>query len=108
MEPGKRSGGLYRAAGVDQSTVSLANVINCGIAAAHKNVYPTDGNYLSKEDALAAQAHCLHHHVKPILEERSWKRVDIFGNKSLEALTGKTGGILRWRGSPLEIDTEKL
>lgn len=106
LEPGRRNGGLYRAAGVDQSTVSLCNVINCGIAAAHKNIYPTDGNYLSKEDALAAQEHCLQAHVLPLIAERDWKRIDVFGTKSLEALTDAKGGISRWRGSPLCLKGE--
>jgi DNA polymerase I-like protein with 3'-5' exonuclease and polymerase domains/uracil-DNA glycosylase len=106
MEPGKRSGGLYRAAGVDQSTVSLCNIINCGVAADHKNVYPTDGDYLSKEDAAAAQAHCLRSHVEPLIAAGNWARIDILGDKALRALTGQTGGILRWRGSPLCLKGE--
>lgn len=104
VEPGKRSGGLYAAAGVDQRTVSLANIINCGISAAHKNVYPTDGDYLSKEDAYAAQRHCIKAHVEPVLASRDWIRLDILGDKALKALTGKEGGILRWRGSPLTVE----
>lgn len=105
---GKRSGGLYRAAGIEESTVSRCNVLQCRPP---NNVYPTDPDarsYISLEDAKLAQAHCLRNHVKPVLESREWKRVDLLGEKALRALTGKEGGILRWRGSPLEIDTDNL
>lgn len=105
---GKRSGGLYKAAGVEESTVSRLNVINCRPP---NNIFPSDPDarpYISKEDAETAIKQCLHNHVKPVLESRNWKRVDLLGEKSLRYLTGKEGGILRWRGSPLEIDTDKL
>lgn len=100
---GKRSGGLYRAAGVDTATISKCNVLNCRPP---DNVFPTDAAaraYISKEEGEAAVAQCLKNHVIPVLKDRKWKRIDIFGSKSLEALCGVTGGIMRWRGSPLPI-----
>src|SRR6266404_678002 len=105
-EHGKRSGGLYRAAGVDQSTVSLCNILNCGIAADHKNTFPTDPDarsYISKEDAEGAVRHCLKNHVYPILADSRWTRLDILGSKSLQALTGLKDGIQIWRGSPTVV-----
>jgi len=105
-EHGRRSGGLYKAAGVDQSTVSLCNVINCGIAADHKNVYPADSDarsYISKEDAEKAQEHCINAHVLPTLRSRTWRRLDVLGDKALSALCQVEGGITRWRGSPLPV-----
>jgi uracil-DNA glycosylase len=105
-EHGRRSGGLYKAAGVDQSTVSLCNVINCGIAADHHNIYPTDTearSYIAKEDAEKAQEHCLNAHVLPTLRSRTWSRIDILGSKALHALCKVEGGIERWRGSPLPV-----
>jgi DNA polymerase I-like protein with 3'-5' exonuclease and polymerase domains/uracil-DNA glycosylase len=105
-ENGHRTGGLYKAAGVDQATVSLCNVINCGIAADHKNVFPTDPEartYITKDEALDAVKQCLNNHVLPALRLRAWKRIDILGAKPLEFLCGKSDGIFRWRGSPQAI-----
>lgn len=99
---GRRSGGLYKAAGVDQATVSRANCIQCQPP---KNVFPTDPDarsYISKEDADDALKHCFRQHLVPVLHSRSWSRVDVLGDKALRSLTGQEG-ILRWRGSPLAI-----
>jgi uracil-DNA glycosylase family 4 len=99
---GKRSGGLYKAAGVDERTVSRLNVLQCRPP---NNLFPTDPDarsYISKEEAVASVNHCFEHHVAPILRSRSWNRIDILGDKALLALTGKTG-IMRWRGSPLPV-----
>ena len=107
-ENGRRSGGLYKAAGVDTSTVSKCNVINCQPP---HNVFPTDSDakaYISKEEGEAAVRQCLHNHVKPILESREWKRLDLLGEKSLRYLAGVEGGILKFRGSVVEVDTDKL
>lgn len=99
---GKRSGGLYKAAGVDERSVSRLNVIQCKPP---QNIFPTDPDarsYISKEDANDTVRHCLEHHTLPILRSRDWHRVDILGDKALVALTGHSG-ISRWRGSPLAI-----
>jgi uracil-DNA glycosylase family 4 len=102
-EKGRRSGGLYRAAGVDPSSISKCNTLQCRPP---KNVYPTDAEartYISKEDADAAVQQCLNNHVKPLLASRNWNRIDLLGDKALRGLTDRTGGILRWRGSPTTI-----
>ena len=107
IENGKRSGGLYKAAGVEGTSVSKCNVLSCRPP---DNIFPTDADaraYISKEEAEASVKQCLHNHVKPVLESREWQRVDLLGGKALVFLTGKDG-ILRWRGSPLEIDTDEL
>lgn len=103
IEEGKRSGGLYRAAGVDTAEVSKCNVINCRPP---QNVFPTDADarsYISKEEAEQSVQHCLNAHTLPALRSRDWKRIDILGDKSLRALCQVEGGILRWRGSPLPV-----
>ena len=100
---GKRSGGLYRAAGINEGEVSRLNVINCQPPG---NIFPTDpgASYISAADAEVAVAHCLGAHVLPVLRTPNrWSRVDIFGDKALRALCQVGGGILRWRGSPLPI-----
>jgi uracil-DNA glycosylase family 4 len=101
-EGGKRSGGLYKAAGVEESAVSRMNILQCRPP---NNIFPTDPearSYISKEEANETVLHCLRSHVNPILLGRDWKRIDILGDKALQALTGKTG-ISRWRGSPVSI-----
>jgi uracil-DNA glycosylase family 4 len=100
---GRRSGGLYKAAGVDQAEVSRCNVLQCRPP---KNIFPTDPDarsYITKDEALESVGHCLQAHVLPTLRSRNWKRIDILGAKPLEFLCGKQDGILRWRGSPLAI-----
>lgn len=100
---GRYSGGLYRRAGVDGTTVSRVNCIQCRPP---ENVFPTDPDarsYISKEDANAAVAHCYREHLLPILRGRAWSRVDLFGDKALRIVAGVEGGIMRWRGSPLPI-----
>lgn len=101
-EPGRRSGGLYKAAGVDQGTVSIVNCINCRPP---QNIYPTDPEarqYISLEEAHAATRQCFDVHVAPVLRSRDWHRIDVLGDKALQAVCGKAG-IMRWRGSPLPV-----
>lgn len=100
---GRRSGGLYAAAGVDQSTVSRMNCIQCRPP---KNLFPTDPDarsYITAQEGEQSVQHCFNSHVKPVLSSHPWNRVDILGDKALRVLTGKEGGILRWRGSPLAV-----
>src|SRR5260370_785268 len=88
---GRRSGGLYKAAGVDEGTVSRLNVIQCQPP---RNVFPTDPDarsYISLEDAKTSVAHCLRNHVEPVLRGRDWLRIDVLGAKPLEALCGVPG-----------------
>jgi len=102
-EHGKRTGGLYRAAGVEGSSVSKCNVLNCRPP---KNLFPTDPDarsYITKEEAEQSVQHCLNAHVLPALRSRPWRRLDILGDKALRALCQVEGGITRWRGSPLPV-----
>ena len=102
-EGGRRIGGLYYKAGVRDEELTLVNCINCRPP---ENVFPTDPDarsYISVEAAERAVEHCLDAHVRPLLRARPWKRVDLLGEKALRFLTGKEGGIKRWRGSPLEL-----
>lgn len=104
-EDGKRVGGLYKAAGVESATVSKCNVLNCRPP---NNVFPTDADaraYISKEEAEASLKQCFRSHVLPVLKDRKWKRIDVFGTKALETVCEVSGGITRWRGSPLPIPT---
>jgi uracil-DNA glycosylase family 4 len=111
---GKRTGGLYKAAGVDEATVSRCNVLNCRPP---NNVFPTDPearSYISLKEAQQAVDHCYHTHVVPILRSRDWKRIDILGGKALQTVCeinpAHGNGITRWRGSPLPvpvIDSER-
>lgn len=101
-ENGKKSGGLYRAAGIDPATISKLNVLGCRPP---DNNFPTDASaraYISKEEAEASLAQCWRSHVEPVLKSRNWSRIDCFGDKALTALTGQSG-IMRWRGSPLAV-----
>lgn len=98
---------LNRRAGLKREDLNIANCIQCQPP---NNIYPTDPearSYISKEDAENAVLHCYNVHLQPLLHEREWKRVDIFGDKPLRTLTGKTEGILKWRGSPLPIPNIK-
>jgi len=101
-ENGKRSGGLYRAAGVDESTVSRCNIIQCRPLNNNFPTSPDARSYISREDADASVRHCLNAHVIPIIRSRDWKRIDILGNEALHWLCERDG-IGRWRGSPLPV-----
>ena len=103
LPTGERVGGLYHKAGVRDKDITFANIIQCRPP---NNVFPTDGAarcYISKQDAARAVAQCWENHLQPLLRSRPWERVDIFGDKALEHLTGKTEGITTWRGAPLVV-----
>src|SRR5258708_40160427 len=94
---------LWGKAGVKRESLTILNCINCRPPA---NLYPTDPaarRYISEPDAKAAVQECYRNHVKPVLDSRPWSRIDGIGEKSLRTLTGKTDGIMKWRGSPLPI-----
>lgn len=93
-------GGLLGRAGIRDSECSRINVLNCRPP---QNIFPSDGTYLPPSEAQAAISHCLNAHVWPVLRGRAWSRVDILGEKALRYLTGRTEGILLWRGSPMAI-----
>lgn len=105
---GKWFDNACRQAGLRRDDLTLANVINCRPP---NNLFPTDPpakSYIKHADGERAVQHCLKAHVIPLLESRPWQRVDLLGEKALRYITGKEGGIFRWRGSPLEIDTEEI
>lgn len=90
-------------AGIKRDTLSIANVIQCRPP---DNVFPTDPEakgYIKPEDARAAIRHCRENHLQPLLESRKWERVDLVGEKPLRFVGGRSDGIFKWRGSPIEI-----
>jgi len=94
---------LNRSAGLRREDLNIANCIQCRPP---NNIFPTDPEasaYISREEGEKAVAHCYSAHLKPLLLSREWKRIDLFGDKPLRLLTGRTGGILKWRGSPVEV-----
>lgn len=99
---------LYRKAGVPRESLTILNILQCRPL---DNIFPTDRaarQYISEQDGKAAVKQCLRNHVIPILESRPWTRLDLIGNKALEWMTGLKEGILKWRGSPLTIDTNEI
>lgn len=100
---GKRRGGFYGKAGIREEEITFANTIQCRPP---DNVYPTDPkarHYISREEAQRALDHCFDAHVLPLLKSRPWNRIDLIGDYALEKLTGRTEGIMKWRGSPMVI-----
>lgn len=106
---GKVFNSLLRKAGIQRDQLTLANTLSCRPP---DNLYPTDGaarGYISQQDAEKTVGHCYRAHLKPLLDSRPWERIDALGEKSLRVLTGKSDGILKWRGSPLALkDEEKV
>jgi uracil-DNA glycosylase family 4 len=99
---------LCAAAGISRDALTITNCIQCRPPG---NVFPTDAaarSYISKAEGEAAVKQCIRNHVLPLLESRMWQRVDILGDKALRLLGQKQEGIFKWRGSPIEIDTEKI
>jgi len=98
---------LWGKANVKRESLTILNVIQCRPPA---NMFPTDGparRYISIQDAEEAVRHCYFNHIRPLLLSRPWSRLDIIGGKALQLLTGKAD-ITKWRGSPLDIDTEEI
>src|SRR6266850_4346972 len=94
---------LWGKAGIKRESLTILNTINCRPP---NNIYPTDPaarRYISEQDGKAAVSQCYRNHVKPVIDSRPWTRFDAIGEKSLRALTGKTDGIMKWRGSPLPV-----
>ena len=102
---------LLAKAGIKRDELTILNCIQCRPP---NNIYPTDAaarGYISKQDGEAAVSQCYREHVAPVLASRPWTRIDAVGEKSLRELTGKTDGIMKWRGSPLPLigeDKEKV
>ena len=94
---------LWQKAGVARDGLTIINTINCRPP---DNAYPTDADarkYCTEQEAAQAVSHCYREHVVPVLNSRPWRRIDAIGEKALRTLTGKTDGILKWRGSPLPL-----
>lgn len=99
---GRRFDALCRAAGVSRHELTLCNTISCRPP---QNVYPSDSDaraYISQSEAKAAIAQCYRNHLEPVLKSRPWKRIDILGDKALQALSGLSP-ITRYRGTCVPI-----
>ncbi len=104
---GKFGDSLYRKAGVTRDELTIINTIQCRPP---NNVYPTDAaarKYISKQDAEIAVCQCYRNHVRPVLLSRPWTRLDILGSHALKLLTNLSD-IMKWRGSPLEVNTDEI
>lgn len=100
---GRMMDSLLRKAGVKRDELTITNTICCRPP---DNVYPSDNaarTYISEEDGRKAVRQCEANHLRPLIESRPWNRIDAIGEKALRVLTGKTDGILKWRGSPLPL-----
>jgi len=94
-----------RKAGISRDSLSIANTLACRPP---DNIYPGDAESpFSEAEAAQIIRHCMKNHLLPLLESRPWKRIDIIGGKSLEALTGRTS-IMNARGSMVEVDTDEI
>lgn len=105
---GKIFDSLAKKAGLSRDSLTIINTINCRPP---NNFYPTDNtarSYCTEQEAKDAVSQCYRAHVKPIINSRPWTRIDALGEKALRALTGKTDGIMKWRGSPLALVGEAI
>jgi len=103
---GRIQDSLWRKAGVQRDQLTILNTVNCRPP---NNAYPTSKearSYCTESEGREIVSHCFQSHVKPVLESRPWDRIDAIGNESLKLLTGKTEGIMKWRGSPLPLKGE--
>jgi uracil-DNA glycosylase family 4 len=94
---------LLRSAGIPRDGLTISNCLSCRPP---DNAFPTDKEarrYISKADADEAVAHCKRAHLDPLLQSRNWTRVDVVGDKALRIVAGKSGGITKWRGSPIVL-----
>ena len=94
---------LLSRVGIDRDGLTIINCINCQPP---NNVFPTDPaakQYISKSEANQAVSHCNRVHVRPLLDSRNWRRIDLLGDKPLRIIANKDGGVFKWRGSPLVI-----
>jgi uracil-DNA glycosylase family 4 len=95
---------LLSKVGINRDGLTIANCIQCQPP---DNVFPTDAaarKYISKEEGVAAVAHCRRAHLGPLLDSRDWVRVDLLGDKPLRLVAGRNGGVSNLRGSSLVID----
>lgn len=92
---------LCGAARIQRPTLNIVNVLGCRPP---ENVFPTsrEWRWTSKEDARRAVAHCVEHHLRPVVDGEKWGKVVALGDVPLRTLTPR-GGISKWRGSPLPL-----
>lgn len=83
---------LYKNAGIEANDVSVTGITQCQLPSS-----------LTKDERHQAISHCNKNHVQPFLASRPWKRVDLFGEEPLQYVGEKSGGIERWRGSPITV-----
>lgn len=96
---------MCRKAGISRDELTIINTIQCRPP---NNVFPADPearSYISESDGRAAVKHCIEHHVRPVLQQRAWSRVDLLGSTPLEYIGGKREGVFKWRGSPMQLDS---
>jgi len=99
---------ILRKARIPRDELTILNLIQCRPP---DNAFPTDPEarrYISSEDAQHSVKHCVREHVLPVLESRPWQVVYLFGEKPLRWVGGKTDGIHRWRGCPIQVETEDV
>jgi uracil-DNA glycosylase family 4 len=103
---GKIFDSLLRKSGIRRDDISIINTLPCQPP---NNLYPTDPAarvYCTSAEGQEAVAYSYKHYVEPVLKARPWTRIDAIGEKSLRLLTGKTEGIMKWRGCPLPLKGE--
>jgi uracil-DNA glycosylase family 4 len=99
---------LLRSVGIPRDGLTITNCIQCRPP---DNIFPLDAEarkYISRDEADKAVRQCLASHVRPLLNSRKWNRVDLVGDKPLRLVAAKSGGISKWRGSPLSIPDTSL
>ena len=105
---GKVFDALMHKAGVSRDSLTILNVINCRPPDNHFPDSNEARSYCTKEEGQQIIQHCIKAHVKPLLNTEGFVRVDLLGEKALRHIGKQDGGISRWRGSIIEIDTEAL
>jgi uracil-DNA glycosylase len=98
---------LLESAGIPRDGLTIINCLDCR---PRNNVFPTESKartYISKEEAQFAAAHCMKHHVDPVIDSKDWARVDLVGGKSLR-FVAKKQGISKWRGLSCSIERAGL
>jgi uracil-DNA glycosylase len=88
---------LLRKAGIRREEVTLVTVI--------PYLLPEKVSEAEKQTAIK---HGMREHVLPVLHARPWTRVDLIGELPLHIVGQKRESIFTWRGSPIEIDIDKL
>ena len=94
---------LLSKASIRRDTLSIINTLPFQPP---DNLYPTDAAariYCTAKEANEIVQFSYENYVVPTLKARPWTRIDAVGNKSLRMLTGKTEGIMQWRGSQLPL-----